>query len=88
MERTQDTLRTLNGIFLQMQKDADGSRIADLRDAITTMERRLYDREKELTELRPMRAGYDDMTNKINVSIKSEVRRSKIVVGILVATGV
>ena len=88
MERTQDTLRTLNGIFLQMQKDADGSRIADLRDAITTMERRLYDREKELTELRPMRAGYDDMTNKINVSIKSEVRRSKIVVGILVVTGV
>ena len=57
MERTQDTLRTLNGIFLQMQKDADGSRIADLRDAVTTMERRLYDREKELTELRPMRAG-------------------------------
>ena len=46
-----------------MQKDADGSRIADLRDAITTMERRLYDREKELTELRPMRAGYDDMTD-------------------------
>ena len=39
MERTQDTLRTLNGIFLQMQKDADGSRIADLRDAVGTMER-------------------------------------------------
>ena len=41
MERTQDTLRTLNGIFLQMQKDADGSRIADLRDAVGTMEREL-----------------------------------------------
>ena len=52
-KRTQDTLRTLNGIFLQMQRDADGSTKADLRDALATMERRLYEREKELTELRP-----------------------------------
>ena len=77
MERTQDTLRTLNGIFLQMQKDADGSRIADLRDAVTTMERRLYEREKELTELRPMRAGYDDMSAKIDIQEETILRLEK-----------
>ena len=39
---------------------------ADLRDAVATMERRLQEREKELAELRPMRAGYDEMVeNKV-----------------------
>ena len=76
-QRTQETLRTLNGIFLQMQRDADGSTKADLRDALTTMERRLYEREKELTELRPMRAGHDEMTEKIRVQEQTIMELTK-----------
>ncbi len=76
-ERTQDTLRTLNGIFLQMRQDTEGARVADLRDAVSTMERRLYEREKELTELRPMRAGHDEMTETIATQSETIVRLEK-----------
>jgi hypothetical protein len=41
------------------------------------MERRLYEREKELTELRPMRAGHDEMTEKIRVQEQTIMELTK-----------
>ena len=58
-DKMSDTLRTLNGIFVQMRSDTDNARVADLRDACTEMEKRLVEREKELVELRPMKSVND-----------------------------
>ena len=58
-DKMSDTLRTLNGIFVQMRTDTDNARVADLRDACTEMEKRLVEREKELVELRPMKSVND-----------------------------
>ena len=63
-DRAGETLRTLNGIFLQMRHDTDSARVADLRDAVSTMERRCTEREKELAELRPLRGRYDQIKER------------------------
>ena len=60
-DKMSDTLRALNGIFVSMRSDTDNARVADLRDACGTMEKRLTDREKELTILRPMKSVNDEL---------------------------
>ena len=60
-DKMSDTLRTLNGIFVQMRSDTDNARVADLRDACSTMEKRLTEREKELVILRPLKSVNDQL---------------------------
>ena len=66
-DKMSDTLRTLNGIFVQMRSDTDNARVADLRDACTEMEKRLVEREKELVELRPMKSVNDALKETCEV---------------------
>ena len=66
-DKMSDTLRTLNGIFVQMRSDTDNARVADLRDACTEMEKRLVEREKELVELRPMKSVNDTLKETCEV---------------------
>ena len=66
-EKMSITLRTLNGIFVSMRSDADNSRGADLRDAYSVMEKRIIEREKELTTLRPLKNINEELKESCNV---------------------
>lgn len=53
-EKMSETLKTLNSVFKQLSRDADGVRFADLRDAHTRLEAQMEEMSSELRRLRPL----------------------------------
>jgi hypothetical protein len=71
LERMSETVRTLNGIFRNMQVDGEQATLSDLQDSVRRLEQDVADREEEIRSLRALKDANASLRVELMVTKKA-----------------